>query len=83
MRHAGLNLLLDETVSVQARGCRILLGGLDYCRRRELGQRVRRTLPPPDRAAADLRLVLAHHPDAFDSTSQRAIDLTLCGHTHG
>ena len=32
---------------------------------------------------AGLRLLLAHHPDAFDAACRHGFDLTLAGHTHG
>ena len=34
-------------------------------------------------ARADLKILLAHHPHAFDEAHRHAIDLTLSGHTHG
>ena len=85
MRQAGLKLLHNETTMVRARGCRIAIAGIDFERRRRaLGQVVGDTLNrDPDFQGADLRLLLAHHPDAFEAAARHGVDLTLSGHTHG
>jgi hypothetical protein len=84
-RKAGLALLVNQTVCVQHRGCTVLVAGIDYADEpRQLAHLVRNTM----RRAADghkpgLRVLLSHHPDAFDAAGSHGIDLTLSGHTHG
>lgn len=82
MRAAGLNLLVDQNVEVATRGRRLLLCGVDHGRHRDLGPRVCDLLAT-GKPGADLRVVLAHHPDAFDAAARMAAHLTLSGHTHG
>jgi hypothetical protein len=78
----GLNMLLNQAVSLEHRGASISIGGIDYAeRRRDLLRLVRATATQMPRAG--LRLLLAHHPHAFDVAAGCGIDLTLSGHTHG
>jgi predicted MPP superfamily phosphohydrolase len=46
---------------------------------------VHRTLRTADKhhAGTGLKILLAHHPDAFDSAVKHGVALTLAGHTHG
>jgi predicted MPP superfamily phosphohydrolase len=85
MHDAGLHLLVNQTTVLESRGCRIVVAGVDFTpRRRDQDQLVRRTLRHHRRNdRADLRLLLAHHPDTFDAAAQLGVDLTLSGHTHG
>ena len=81
-REAGLNLLLNEGRTLHFHGHPVALGGIDWAER-----------PPALRSAvrkaaagmpkAELSILLAHHPHAFDAACRRGIDLTLSGHTHG
>lgn len=43
--------------------------------------RVHRGRHPEHRC--DLKVLLSHHPDAFDAATRHGVDLTLAGHTHG
>jgi len=85
LRAAGLLPLLEASRRIEHHGRTIALAGIDYDRRPQaLAERVGRAarkarqFPP-----ADLRLLLSHHPDAFDPGRRHGFDLTLAGHTHG
>lgn len=84
-KDAGLKLLLNQHDAIEHRGCRINISGIDYAHHpRKLAHLVHRTLRgSTQRKASDLSLLLAHHPDAFDTACRHHVDLTLSGHTHG
>jgi hypothetical protein len=81
-RHAGLNLLVNQTELLVWNERRIALGGIDW-------PPATSRLDPLVRAVAgrmkssDLSILLAHHPHAFDAAHDCGIHLTLAGHTHG
>jgi uncharacterized protein len=71
-------LLLDETVTVQLRGRRVQLVGVDpRTYRRGLSHPVR--LADPE---ADLRILLCHFPNVVDGLPRHAFDLVVSGHLH-
>lgn len=77
---AGLpgRLLLDETVTLERRGHRIQVAGVDprsYHRRRARPEQ----LADP---RADLRILLCHFPGALDRVPPRVFHLILAGHFH-
>jgi predicted MPP superfamily phosphohydrolase len=77
---APVTLLNGATRTIEARGARIEVGGLDA--EAWLGGRS----PPPGElfsAAADLRLLLAHFPEAAEELAPGSADLVLSGHLHG
>lgn len=82
---AGLRILMNATEVVQRRGKRIVISGVDFPHKpRDMRRFVLRALKgAPRRRPDDLRLLLSHHPNAFDIARQRRVDLTLAGHTHG
>lgn len=81
---AELNLLLNEAAHVEHAGHRIAIGGIDWSHTAaHLMRDVRATASAMDTDDADLSLLLAHHPHAFDTARSLGIDLTLSGHTHG
>ena len=74
----GLPMLMDRSVVLPVNGKRLVVGGLSW------------TIQAPSsfieglypaRQEGDVRLLLAHHPDLFDSAG--GTDLVLAGHTHG
>lgn len=77
---AQLTLLNDRTHMIEAWGARIEVGGLDAAA--WLGGR---GSPPGElfSGAADLRLLLAHFPEAAEELAPGSADLVLCGHLHG
>ncbi len=83
---AGLDLLINEHRVIEHGGARLVVGGIDYSHRaRHLARFTRRAFDAAPRHDADtMRLLLAHHPDAFDpARDEQGVRLTLAGHTHG
>ncbi len=82
---AGLNLLLNRAESIKARGAPVLVAGVDFPhKKKQLGSHLVRAFHrAPRRPESALRLLLSHHPDAFDWAGRHDVDLTLSGHTHG
>jgi len=71
-------LLLDEAVTVQLRGRRIQLVGVDP-------RTYRRGLSDPARLAdpeAALRILLCHYPNVVDRLPRGSFDLVVSGHLH-
>lgn len=79
---SGLNLLLNQAVTVEVRGVPVQILGIRWGRSDE------QIADDVDQVAA-LRdpdafpILLAHHPHAFERAAERGIPLTLAGHTHG
>lgn len=84
---AGLPMLLNRHVTLDCRGRSITVAGIDWAGKTpDLSRLVRQSVAIDEhqpRAKSDLRLLLAHHPHAFDEAHRQGIDLTLSGHTHG
>ena len=81
-REAGLNLLVNQAGRIDCDGLTVAVGGIDWTADDAMIERlVRRTARRM--GEADLSILLAHHPHAFDAACRRGIDLTLSGHTHG
>ncbi len=80
----GLELLVNAARLLQFQGRKIALGGADWAEGgpRQLACNVRNTARRMDHNA-DLSILLAHHPHAFDTAHRFGIDVTLSGHTHG
>jgi uncharacterized protein len=75
---APATLLLDEASTVDVRGRRIQIVGVDP-------RSYRRGLAQPARLAdpeADLRILLCHFPNVIDRLPKDAFDLVLSGHLH-
>jgi predicted MPP superfamily phosphohydrolase len=71
-------LLLDEAATVDVRGSRVQIVGVDpRSYRRGLAEPAR--LADPD---ADLRILLCHFPNVVDRLPEGAFDLVLAGHLH-
>jgi predicted MPP superfamily phosphohydrolase len=76
-----IRYLENEVVTLRVRDTLIAIGGLklDFTSP-EAGEAIRRLAGTP----ADVRILLAHYPDAVHSTrSVEGIDLIVSGHTHG
>lgn len=84
-KDAGLRMLMNESVAIEHRGARLIVAGIDYPHQaRQMKRLVLRALrSAPPRRDGDARLLLSHHPNAFNIARQRHVDLTLAGHTHG
>jgi uncharacterized protein len=97
VRASGLPLLLNETASISVRGVPVqimglrwgFVGPLDDPDRRQRGGResvarsMKQLLDDRPRDGEAFRILLAHHPHAFDFAAEAGIPLTLAGHTHG
>lgn len=84
IRKAGMNLLLNGAKIVDTGSTPIKIMGIDYAREEYLnGQFIKiadDSIKTPNDA---LKILLAHHPHAFDFTGEAKIPVTLAGHTHG
>ncbi|MCC5830643.1 MAG: metallophosphoesterase [Phycisphaeraceae bacterium] len=84
LRRVGLTVHMNEHQRLEFRGRPILLLGIDYApRARELQRNIAEACRHANRREPALRLLLSHHPDAFEAAQRYRIDLTLAGHTHG
>ncbi|WP_039836084.1 metallophosphoesterase [Paenibacillus sonchi] len=82
IRGSGVKLLQDESITIQKKGSRLLLTGVDFPRTG--GKRAYRPLPPLSSAEAPLcRIILVHDPLWLTRQSEVPADLVLAGHTHG
>jgi predicted MPP superfamily phosphohydrolase len=79
LRDAGVRLLLNEGCAVERRGARLWVAGVED----EAGETADLTAALAGRREEDPVLLLAHRPDTFLEASERSVDLTLSGHTHG
>jgi predicted MPP superfamily phosphohydrolase len=83
-RSAGLTdlaparLLVDEAETVDVRGMRVQVVGVDPRRYRQRGTQYEELA---DREA-DLRILLCHFPQVFDRLTSESFDLVLAGHMH-
>ena len=76
MAGAGMALLLNESETVEVRGGRLIIAGVDEAR---YGRPDFRGLYPADPSPSRFRVLLSHYP-----VPPKAMpDLMLCGHTHG
>ena len=84
-READLGLLLNEAIEIPHNDHTLVVAGIDYTAKPRAAKQLidRALLDHPPRRRHGLRLLLAHHPDAFDLVTAHRVDLTLAGHTHG
>jgi predicted MPP superfamily phosphohydrolase len=86
---AGLSVLINRSLTLDHRKSRVRIAGIDWASETaHLEAMVRSTLSGAPMRDADVdgdefRLLLAHHPHAFDAAAAMQVDLTLAGHTHG
>ena len=76
---APATLLSDDARTIELRGRRVQIVGVDP-------RTFRRRLQRPERLAdpdADLRILLCHFPDVIDRLPEGVFDLVLAGHLHG
>ncbi|HMB95235.1 MAG TPA: metallophosphoesterase [Tepidisphaeraceae bacterium] len=88
VKSAGVPLLINETTTLDIRGQKVQLLGLEwglltksYFRDSRIAASMKTLLPQRDPDA--FAILLAHHPHAFDLAAEAGIPLTLSGHTHG
>ncbi len=79
LRAAGIQVLINQSVAIEANGARFWLGGVNDL----LGGRadLRATLQPV--SSGEATILMAHEPDYADFVARHPIDLQLSGHTHG
>lgn len=75
----GFEVLINESVTLERRGDRMRITGLDDVHS-FYTEAARRTLLD---ASGDFRIALVHSPEMADHAAQAGIALYLCGHTHG
>lgn len=78
----GIQLLVDEAVTVETEAGRVQLVGMDFVWR-ERKQHLKAVCQAYPRQADALRVVLLHDPGAFVHLPEGEADLVLSGHTHG
>ena len=84
MLKAEMPLLINQHRRIARGSAAIDIAGIDYSNKRSrLDRYLRQTLEPLDRTTSDFRLLLSHHPHAFDHAPAHDVNLTLAGHTHG
>lgn len=83
LRGTGARLLVNEVVTTRAGGRAVTIGGISSAWRTPGARGVYRELQrKPGRA--DVRILLAHHPDAvLELREDTRVDLVVSGHTHG
>ena len=79
LQEAGIELLQNRSVTIEANGARFLLGGVDDL----LGGR-----PDFQEALQEHRdglptVMMSHNPDVFPAAVEHGVSLLLAGHTHG
>ncbi len=79
LERAGLTLLRNRGVAVRRGGATLYVAGVDdtWTGRHDLERAL------ADRPPAAPTLLLAHDPVLFPAAAERAVALTLSGHTHG
>lgn len=86
VRAAGVSLLINEQRTISVRGTPVQMLGLRWGEpglgRGPLIERNMAAVGPLMRADV-FKILLAHHPHAFDDAVDAGVDLTLAGHTHG
>ncbi|MBS4026142.1 MAG: metallophosphoesterase [Clostridia bacterium] len=84
VRKAKLNLLLDQGTLIDTGKTPLKLLGIDFAREERFDEininKADGSLAAPENA---LKILLAHHPHAFDAAVRTGIPVTLAGHTHG
>jgi predicted MPP superfamily phosphohydrolase len=79
----GMRTLYNEAATVEAKGTRLRLLGLDL--NASDGQDTRHWADPwlAGAASGDFTILLGHRPDFVDQVRALPVDLCLAGHTHG
>lgn len=83
IRGAELNLLLNQSTIINTGGTPIKLMGIDFTYSDSENFGFIQEADEYSSAPNALRILLAHHPHAFDAAAAMGIPVTLAGHTHG
>lgn len=81
VRRRGVNLLVDEAVTIRTRGSQFQLLGTRWCD--EWFRRGSVAYTAGLRESGIFPIMMAHHPDSWDEAAQLGIPLMISGHTHG
>lgn len=80
---SSMRLLVNETVTTAVRGRRLTIAGIELSWRSPAARRTIRAVEGRP-GAADVRILLAHRPDAvYELPPRSRTDLVVAGHTHG
>jgi predicted MPP superfamily phosphohydrolase len=80
LEQAGINMLLNEAVSIQKNGAEFWLAGIDDAHLYDCHDLSKALAPVPDNTS---RILLSHTPETYAEASAAGVDYVLCGHTHG
>ncbi|MBS3970249.1 MAG: metallophosphoesterase [Clostridia bacterium] len=83
VRGAELDLLLNESVIVDTGRTPLKIMGIDFTHRDNNNFTFIQKAEKDNNADNALKILLAHHPHAFDAAAVMGIPITLAGHTHG
>ncbi len=77
---AGVQVLRNEVLTINHGGKVLTVGGVDWAKSiKACARNIDATFPAQTRCD----LLLSHNPKSFHRAAERAIPLTLAGHTHG
>jgi predicted MPP superfamily phosphohydrolase len=79
LRAAGIQVLANESVTIERNGSRFWLSGVDDV----LGQTADLNATLHNVPADEATILLAHEPDYADRVARHPVDLQLSGHSHG
>jgi predicted MPP superfamily phosphohydrolase len=82
LAHAGVRLLIDESVTLATEAGSVEVLGIDF-RFQERAKHVDGVMQRHPRQPGVLRVALLHDPGAFRHVPDGSADLVLSGHTHG
>jgi predicted MPP superfamily phosphohydrolase len=80
LEQAGINMLLNEAVSIRKNGAEIWLAGIDDAHLYDCHDLAKALAPVPHNTP---RILLSHTPETYAEASEAGVDYVLCGHTHG
>lgn len=80
MERMGVRVLLNEYVSIERRGARVYLAGVDDAHFYRVDNIEKAAADLPDE---DFSILLSHTPEIYRQAAHAGFRLMLCGHTHG
>jgi uncharacterized protein len=79
LRAAGIQVLINQSVAIEANGGRFWLGAVNDL----LGGRADLSATLQPIPSGEATILMAHEPDYADFVARHPVDLQLSGHTHG
>jgi len=83
VRGAELNLLLNQSTIINTGGTPLKMMGIDFTNNDSENFAFIQEAEEYSNARNAFRILLAHHPHAFDAAAAMGISVTIAGHTHG